>query len=212
MNRTSMISLIAAMSFSIAVLDYSTAAQLAIPVLFAFPLALCAGRRSKRLLWATAGVAVAESVAAGFWGFHRVAGDTHWTFVTNHWAGPVNRGLVLDSLLGLAILFHLWISKSRKEASEVAKAERHRLCLIERNEQLETALAKVKSSARGKRKLPGLSIKQYLALAAELSDLHRTIAVVLDGEWGAVVFLCEGRRDAKTVRRSCLGLRDEPYA
>jgi hypothetical protein len=144
MNRTSVITMIAAMSLVIAILDYSTSAQLAIPVIFAFPLALCAWRRSKRLLWATAAIAVIESVTAGYWGFHRV--------MPNHLAGSANRGLVLDSLLGLAALFHLWINKSRNDALELARHERYRLALIEKNERLETELAKMKSSARGKRK------------------------------------------------------------
>jgi hypothetical protein len=144
MNRTSVLTMIAAMSLTVAVLDFSTSAQLAMPVIFAFPLALCARQRSKRLLWATMGIAVAESVAAGYFGFQRAG--------TNHWAGAVNRGLVTDSLLGLTVLFHLWISKNQNEVLEAGRRERHRLALIERNEYLETELTKIKASSPGKRK------------------------------------------------------------
>src|ERR1700761_9250493 len=100
MNRTSLLSTIAAMAFGTAVLDYCTSAQFAIPVLFAFPLALSAGRRSKKLLWGTAGVAVLQSVAAGYWGFHHGS-------PSNSWLAAVNRGLVVDSLLGMTALFHV---------------------------------------------------------------------------------------------------------
>jgi integrase len=170
MNRTSLLSIIAAMTFTTAVLDYSTSAQLAIPVLFAFPLALCAGRRSKKLLWATAGVAVLQSIAASIWGFHRAA-------AADPLLAAVNRGLIIDSLLGITVLFHLWISKSQQSVLEAARAERHRISLIDRNEQLETALAKVKSAKQGKRKPLTLTVKQYQALAGQLSDLHRTMVV-----------------------------------
>ncbi|MGC2399400.1 MAG: site-specific integrase [Acidobacteriaceae bacterium] len=170
MNRTSLLSMIAAMTLTTAVLDYSTSAQLAIPVLFAFPMVLCAGRRSKKLLWCTAGIAVAQSVAAGIWGFHRAA-------VPSPWLAAVNRGLIIDSLLGITVLLHLWINKSQKATLEAAKAERQRISLIDRNEQLETALAKIKSSKQGKRKPLTLTIKQYQALAEQLSDLHRTMVV-----------------------------------
>jgi integrase len=170
MNRTSLLSLIAAMTVTTAALDYSTAGQLVVPVLFAFPLALCAGRRSKKLLWCTAGIAVAQSAAMGVWGFHRVAFPVAW------WAA-VNRGLVIDSLLGITVLFHIWINRAHKTVLEAARTERHRLSLIERNEQLETALAKMKVSKHGKRKPQTLTIKQYQSLAAQLSDLHRTMVV-----------------------------------
>jgi hypothetical protein len=136
--------MIAAMSFTIAVLDYSTSGQLSMPVLFAFPLALCAGRRSKRLLWLTMGIAVVEAMGAGYFGFVR-AGASHWT-------GAVNRGLVLDSLLGLTVLFHLWIGKSQVEVLEAARKERQRLALIERNDWLETEQAKAKAAGQAKRK------------------------------------------------------------
>jgi hypothetical protein len=169
MNRTSLITMIAAVSLTAAILEYATSAQLAIPVLFAFPLALCAGQRSRRLLWLTATIAVLETLLAGFWAFHRTP--------INHWVGAVNRGLVLDSLLGLTILFHVWIGRSRLSVLEAARTERHRISLIERNEQLEQALAKIKTPARGKRQLPMLSLKQYQALAAQLSDAQRTFVI-----------------------------------
>src|ERR1700761_8321226 len=106
MTRTSLRSLIAGMTLATVALDWATSAELMVPVLFAFPLALCAGRRSKKLLWSTAGVAVAQSVAAGIWGFHH-------SVSLNRWGDAANRGLILDSLLGLTVLFHMWINKSQ---------------------------------------------------------------------------------------------------
>lgn len=166
-----------------AVLDYCTSAQLAISVLFAFPLALSVSRHSKRLLWCTASVAVVQSVAAGLWGFHRAA-------VPNPWMIAVNRGLVIDSLLGLTVLFHIRISKSQKAVVEAAKTEHHRISLIARNEELETELAKKKGLTHGKRKSLTLSIKQYQALVGQLSDLHRTMVVTA---------MCSGMRVAELL-------------
>jgi len=168
--------------------DYCTAAQLVTPVLFMFPLALCLSRRSKKLLWCTAGLAMLESLSAGIWGFHRAAVD-------NPWAAATNRGLVIDSLLGLTMLLHLWINKSQQAVTEAAKVERHRMSLIEKNEQLETELARVKGFTHGKRKPLTLTVRQYQALVGQLSDLHRTMAITA---------MCSGMRVPEV-----LGLRWE---
>jgi hypothetical protein len=170
MTRTSLLSMIAGMIVITAFFDYCSAAELTTPVLFLFPLALCVHRRSKTLLWCTAGLVILQSVAAGIWGFHRPAASDPWVAATN-------RGLVIDSLLGISILLHLWIDKSQKAVVEAAKIERHRLGLIEKNEQLETELARVKGFTHNKRKPLTLTIRQYQALAAQLSDLHRTMVV-----------------------------------
>ena len=55
--------------------------------------------------------------------------------------------------------------------------ERHSNSLTARNEQLENELTKIKAVAKGKRKPLALTIKQYQAFAAQLSDLHRTMVV-----------------------------------
>jgi integrase len=183
MTRTTLRSLITGMTLATAALDWATLAELSVPVLFAFPLALCAGRRSKKMLWSTAAVAVAQSVGAGVWGFHRSSSLTRWGLA-------VDRGLVIDSLLGLTVLFHMWINKSQAALLEAAKAERHRFSLIERNEHLETALAKVKTAKQGKRKPLILTIRQYQTLAEHLSDLHRTMLVTV---------MCSGISIAKVL-------------
>jgi hypothetical protein len=151
MNRTYLLSMIAAVSVTTAALDYVTTAQLAIPVLFAFPLALCAGRQSKKLLWATMGLAAVQTAAASLWAFHRVP--------ANPWAAAVNRGLILDSLLGITVLFHVWIHRRPKPAVE----------------RFEAPVIPVKPRAR--RKPHVLSLKQYQAFVAQLSEPHSTMVV-----------------------------------
>ena len=60
---------------------------------------------------------------------------------------------------------------------EAAQAEHHSKSLIARNEQLESELLKIKTVIKGTRKPLVLTIKQYQAFAAQLSDLHRTMVV-----------------------------------
>jgi integrase len=170
MNRAPLIALIVATTAASAVLDFLTSAELAGSVLFTIPLVLCLGRRSKWWLWATAAVAVLLSAAAGYWGFHRAP-------LLNHWIAPANRGLLLVNLLALTALAHQWIDKDRQAALDADQAEALRSALIARNEQLESELLKVKTVIKGTRKPLVLTIKQYQAFAAQLSDLHRTMVV-----------------------------------
>jgi hypothetical protein len=144
--------MITAVSLTTAALDYATSALLAIPVLFAFPLALCAGRQSKKLLWATMGLAALQTTAATLWAFHRLP--------TNPWAAAVNRGLVLDSLLGITVLFHVWIQHCQRPTVETAKPE-----------------PVIKAKPRAKRKPRILTLKQYQAFAAHLSEPHSTMVI-----------------------------------
>jgi hypothetical protein len=154
MNRNSVLWMITAVSLTTAALDYATSALLAIPVLFAFPLALCAGRQSKKLLWATMGLAALQTAAATLWAFRRLP--------TNPWAAAINRGLILDSLLGITVLFHIWIHRSQRVAVEAAKPKPE-------------AVAKAKP--RSKRKPRILTLKQYQAFAAHLSEPHSTMVI-----------------------------------
>jgi hypothetical protein len=56
-----------------ALLDLWTSADLIWSILFTLPLTLCSMQRSKRLLWGTVAVVVLLTIAAEFWGFHRVS-------------------------------------------------------------------------------------------------------------------------------------------
>jgi integrase len=170
MNRTPLVAIIIVIAALTAVLDFFTAAKLMAAVLYILPLILSITQRSKWLLWTTATSAVLLSVAAGIWGLHRVAS-------LDPWVPSANRGLFIASLLTLAALIHLSISKSQRAALGAAKMERYSNGLIARNEQLHNELAKLKGINRGKRKALVLTIKQYQAFSGQLSDLHRTMVV-----------------------------------
>ncbi len=183
MNRRPLVAIIAGITVLAALLDFCTSAELAGSVLFTFPLALCVTQRSKWLLWSTAALAILLSAAAGFWGFHRVA-------LLNPWFSLINRGLFMASLLTFTTLIHSWIIKSHKVALDAAKMERHSISLIARVEQLEVELVKIKGLNRGRRKPLLLTIKQYQALAAQLSDLHGTMVVAA---------MCSGMRVSEVL-------------
>jgi integrase len=151
-------------------LDFLTSAELAGSVLFTIPLVMCVARRSKWLLWITAGAAVFLSAAAGYWSFRRAP-------LLGPWIAPANRGLLMVNLLALATLAHRWIDKGRQAELEAEQAEDHSKTLIARNEQLESELSKIKTVMKGTRKPLVLTIKQYQAFAGQLSDLHRTMVV-----------------------------------
>jgi integrase len=170
MNRTPLIAMIVGTTALTGVLDFLTSAQLAGSVLFTIPLVLCAARRSKWLLWVTAAVAVLLSAAAAYWGFHRSP-------LLNPWMAPANRGLLMVNLLALTTLAHQWINRVRQAELEAAQGEDDSKSLIARNEQLEGELLKIKTVIKGTRKPLVLTIKQYQAFAAQLSDLHRTMVV-----------------------------------
>ncbi len=166
-----------------AVLDFLTSAELAGSVLFTIPLVLCVSRRSKWLLWITATVAVLLTLAAGYWGFHRAP-------LLNPWIAPASRGLLIVNLLTLAALAHQWINKSRQAELDTAQVEHDSKNLIARNEQLESELLKIKTVIKGTRKPLALTIKQYQAFAAQLSDLHRTMVVAA---------MCSGMRVSEVL-------------
>jgi integrase len=192
MNRTQILATIAGMTALIVLLDLRTSAEISSPILFIFPLILCAIQRSKRLLWSTAAIATALSAASMLWVLHRIP-------PVNPWIAWANRGLVIANLLTLTALIHFWVKESHKVALDAAEMERHSSSLLERNEQLTGELAKIKALNRGKGKPLVLTIKQYQALAGQFSDLHRTmviaamcsgmrVAEVLTLRWGQVDF------------------------
>jgi integrase len=186
MNRTPLVAMIVVITVLIATVDFWTPPELAGSALFTFPLVLCIIRRSKWLLWSTAVIAALSSAAAGIWGFHRI-------LFPNLWVASANRGLLIATLLTLTALIHLWMNKSQKAVLDAAKIEHHSNSLTARNEQLEIELAKIKAANKGKRKPLVLTIKQYQAFAAQLSDLHRTMVVAA---------MCSGMRVSEV-----LGLR-----
>jgi integrase len=184
MNRTPLIAMIVGATALTAVLDFLTSAELAgAAVFFTIPLILCATRRSKWLLWATTAVAVLLSAAAGYWGLHRVP-------LRNPWIAPANRGLLMVNLLTLTALAHQWINKSRQAEHDAAQGEHLGKNLIARNEQLESELLKIKTVMKGTRKPLVLTIKQYQAFAAQLSDLHKTMVVAA---------MCSGMRVSEVL-------------
>ena len=183
MNRTLLVAMIVGTTALTAALDFLTSAELAGSVLFTIPLVLCLARRSKWLLWVTAAVAVLLSAAAGYWGFHRAP-------LLNPWIAPANRVLLMLNLLTLATLAHQWISKSRQAELEAAQVDHHSKSLSARNEQLEGELLKIKTVIKGTRKPLVLTIKQYQAFAAQLSDLHRTMMVAA---------MCSGMRVSEVL-------------
>jgi integrase len=183
MNRTPLIAMIVGTTALTAVLDFLTSAQLAGSVLFTIPLILCAARRSKWLLWVTAAVAVLLSSAAGYWGFHRAP-------LLNPWIAPANRALLLVNLLTLTALAHQWMNKDGQAELEAAQGEHHTNSLVARNEHLESELLKIKTVIKGTRKPLVLTIKQYQAFAAQLSDLHRTMVVTA---------MCSGMRVSEVL-------------
>jgi integrase len=183
MNRTLLVAMIVGTTALTAALDFLTSAELAGSVLFTIPLVLCLARRSKWLLWVTAAVAVLLSAAAGYWGFRRAP-------LLNPWIAPANRVLLLVNLLTLATLAHQWINKGRQAELEAAQAEHHSKSLIARNEQLESELLKIKTVIKGTRKPLVLTMKQYQAFAAQLSELHRTMVVAA---------MCSGMRVSEVL-------------
>ncbi len=172
MNRTLLALIIGATTVLVALLDFATSAGLIGSVLFTFPLALCVIQRSKWLLWSTMVIATLLTAGAGIWSFHRVQ-------LLNPWVASINRGLFIAYLITLATLIHLWINKSHKFALETAKMEHHSNSLSARIEQLENELLKIKALAKGKGKPLVLTIKQYQAFVAQLSELHRTMVVTV---------------------------------
>ncbi len=170
MNRAPLIALIVGTIAVTVALDYLTSAELAGSALFIIPLVVCLTRRSKWLLWITAAVAVSLSSSAEYWSFHHAP-------LLNHWMTAANRGLVMVNLLTLAALAHQWIDKERQAELDANQGEAHSKTLIARNEQLESELLKMKTVIKGTRKPLVLTIKQYQAFAAQLSDLHKTMVV-----------------------------------
>ena len=101
----------------VAALDMWTSAELVGSVLFTLPLALCAMRRSKGLLWGTAIAAAVLACVSELWGFDRVELHDSWTALTN-------RGLVIASLFTLTAFIHLWIRKAEQSALETEEIAR----------------------------------------------------------------------------------------
>lgn len=87
----------------IALLDFWTSAPLIGSILFTLPLALCAVRGCKRLLWRAAAVAVVLTMAAEVLGFGRGNEPASWSAIAS-------RGLLVVSLLTLTVLIHLWLN------------------------------------------------------------------------------------------------------
>src|ERR1700761_1431780 len=152
MNRLRLPAIIVLAGVLIVLLDYFTAAELAGPVLFLFPLVLCIRQRSKWLLWGTSAVATLLTAGAGIWTFHRIE-------LVNPWIASVNRGLLVASLLTLSTLIHLWINQSGQLAREAEKAEQQKKRLTASMQQLENELLKFKDAAKVKRKPALLTVK-----------------------------------------------------
>jgi integrase len=172
MNRTLLALIVVGTTVLVGLLDFATSTVLAGSILFTFPLTLCILQRSKWMLWGTTVIATLLTVGAGIWSFHRIQ-------IMNPWVASANRGLLIASLLTLTLLIHFWINKSQKIALEAGEIERHSDTLAARIEQLENELMKIKAITKGKGKPLVLTIKQYQAFAAQLSELHKTMVVTV---------------------------------
>src|ERR1700722_14033291 len=128
MHRKALVTIIVGTIVLVAWLDVSSSAEILGSILFTFPLVLCAMQRSKRLLWGTAATAVVLSIAAGFWGFHRVL---------NPLDASINRGFLIASLLTLTAFIHFWIKKNHKIVLDAAEIEGQRSSLAARNAVME---------------------------------------------------------------------------
>jgi integrase len=189
MNRTLLMADIFGSIALIALLDFRTSAELTLSVFFAFPLVLCVWPRSKKLLWATATVAISLSVGAGIKEFTRVEFLNPMAALLHPGIALANRGLIILTLLTLTILIHLWISKSERVVLHAEDVERSNQSLLAKNGQLENELVRIRTITGGvnkkitkvrkkeKQKVLALTIKQYQALAEQLSDLHRIMVV-----------------------------------
>ena len=83
----------------------------------------------KRMLWGAA-AAVLLTIAAEFWGFHRVE-------LLNPWDASGNRSFLIASLLTLTALIHFWIQKSQLIELVAAEIERQGNSLAARNAHME---------------------------------------------------------------------------
>src|ERR1700680_1258137 len=138
MNRTQLRAIIVGLTVLGALVGFWTSAEFVGSILFTLPLALCAVQGSKRLLWGTAAAAAVLTVAAEFWGLHRVA-------LVNPSVGLANRGLLVASFFTLATFVHFWIENRQEivlDAAERKQAESNFRSLSERL-SLATEVAKV---------------------------------------------------------------------
>ena len=170
MNRARLIAVIVGLSALIAWLDYWTSAELLGSVLFVLPLVLCIPEGSRWLLWGTASTATLLTAATAVWSFHRIA-------LLNPWVASLNRALLILSLLTFSTLIHLWMNRSQRIMQAIAELEQQRDQMTARNTLLENELIKLKTAAKGRRKPQLLTVKQYQAFLAQLSDLHRTMVI-----------------------------------
>ena len=129
-DHTRLVAIIVGTTALVAFIDFWTSAELFGSILFAFPLALCAIQRSKRLLWSTVVVCALLTIATEFWAINRVA-------LLHQEIASVNRGILFASLLTLATFIHFWIDKSEKVAVGAAEIERQSRSLVIQNDQLE---------------------------------------------------------------------------
>ena len=130
MNSTFLIATIVTITVLVAAFDFRTSGELVGSILFSFPLALCAMQRSKWVLWGTTTATVFLTVAAEFWGFHRMA-------MQNPLVPSVNRSILVASLFTLALLIHFSIEKSQRIVLNAAEIEGQSARLATQNVELE---------------------------------------------------------------------------
>jgi len=100
----------------IAVLDFSTSADLIGAIVFTVPLALCALHPSKWLLWGTVAATAVLTIAAGLWGASQAD-------LPSAWVTPVNRGLLVASFFTLATFIHFRLDGGRRTVRDTAEIE-----------------------------------------------------------------------------------------
>jgi PAS domain S-box-containing protein len=138
--RRALTAIIAASTATVAALDLGTSAQFVGSILFTLPLALCALRGSRRLLWGVAITACAFTVVAEFWGI----GGPRAPLSLD---GTINRGLLVASLLTLAGFIQSSMRNARDGALDAIRRERAALGLAAKNARLERLVAAASGEA-----------------------------------------------------------------
>ena len=167
-------------------------AELADSIMYTLPLALCALQRSKRLLWGIAGATVFLTIAAGFWGFHRVP-------LLDPMRPSVNRGILIASLLTLTIVLHFGMNESEKMTLDAAEIERQGSSLPAENERLENLVATVAREAEVRKEAEERLAQSEERFRLIVSNVKDYAILMLDQE-GRVVSWNEGAERIKGYR------------